>query len=336
MGGAQYIISKIDGQKYCKTNGQFGRHLKANQLTHQDYYELYVTGKKELCSCGKSKTFYPSTATYANSCGDPVCVGKLVHITKQNWTEEQRRNDSQNKRRAAANRTEETIRNRKEKIRQTSLQKYGTEAPTQSEEFKAKSRQSKKKKYGNEYYSGWEKSAKKNRAKTTEEQNIINEKRRITNLQRHGVENCFLKPGITRSVARGNTSIKEYILPSNKIIGVRGYENLVIDILLEKYREEDLIIHDNYSNYGLPSFSYVAANRHIKTYHPDIHIPSENKIIEVKSEWWWDGKGNDKYKNRLVNNLKKKDAVLAEGYIYEVWLFRSKDDYRILKWENSN
>jgi hypothetical protein len=66
-------------------------------------------------------------------------------------------------------------------------------------------------------------------------------------------------------------------------------------------------------------------------YYPDIYIPKENKIIEVKGRWWWDGNGIEKYKSRLVNNLKKRSAVLDTGYNYEVWLFEDRKNYRILK-----
>jgi hypothetical protein len=55
------------------------------------------------------------------------------------------------------------------------------------------------------------------------------------------------------------------------------------------------------------------------------------KIIEVKSRWWWDGNGSEKYKSRLKNNLKKRQAVLDKGYIYELWLFENKNNYKILK-----
>lgn len=66
-------------------------------------------------------------------------------------------------------------------------------------------------------------------------------------------------------------------------------------------------------------------------YYPDIYIPKENKIIEVKGMWWWNGNGIAKYESRLKNNLKKRDAVLEAGYQYEVWLFEDKNNYRILK-----
>jgi hypothetical protein len=75
---------------------------------------------------------------------------------------------------------------------------------------------------------------------------------------------------------------------------------------------------------------YVNVNQHTMRYYPDIHIPKENKIIEVKGRWWWDGNGIEKYRSRLSNNLKKRKAVLNAGYQYEVWLFEDRKNYRIL------
>lgn len=53
MGKAIYIKSKIDGNNYCKSNGQFTRHLKHHSLTYQQYYERYVTGIVMKCGCLK-------------------------------------------------------------------------------------------------------------------------------------------------------------------------------------------------------------------------------------------------------------------------------------------
>jgi hypothetical protein len=83
-------------------------------------------------------------------------------------------------------------------------------------------------------------------------------------------------------------------------------------------------------DYAIPIFQYSDHRRHILKYYPDIYIPSDNKIIEVKSCWWWDGNGDQKHKSRLTNNLKKRQSVLAKGFMYELWLFEDSKNYRIL------
>jgi len=63
----------------------------------------------------------------------------------------------------------------------------------------------------------------------------------------------------------------------------------------------------------------------------DIYIPSENKIIEVKSRWWWDINKNERYCHRLSNNLLKRGAVINCGYKFQLWIFEDTKPYRILE-----
>lgn len=326
-----YITSKIDNQSYCKTNGQFTRHLRKHDLTYKDYYEIYETQITPLCSCLKPLTFYQKSESYANSCGDPKCVGTSVSATKQGWTDEQRQQDSINKSKAAAKRTPEQIEQQKKKASKTFQEKYGVPWATQSSEYKEKSRQTKLAKYGNEYYAGWEKSAEKNRNKSIQEQNEINDKRRKTTFERYGVENTFNKE-TQKLAAKKNNEGRDYILPSGKVIGIRGYENLVLDELLKKYNEDELIIDNRQrkTKYNLPLFEYINVNQHKWKYYPDIYIPNENLIIEVKSKWWWNGNLDLRYKSRLENNLRKRQSVINEGYKFQLWLFENKYTYRIL------
>lgn len=330
-----YIESKLDGKKYCKDNGHFTKHLRKHNLTYQQYYEKYITGIEETCPhCGNPKSFYQKNESYAATCGSSSCIGKEISITKQNWTEEQKLSDSENKKSALSTRTTEYYEDRRVKIEETSIEKYGTKYPTQCDEFKDKSKKTKLEKYGNEYYSGWGKSAEKNRNKTKEEQDIINDKRRETNLELFGVGCSFLKPDSIKNSRKSNASGKEHILPSGNVVSIRGYENLVLDKLFEEgYPEPEILMHNKLEKYQLPIFDYVNFNEHTTKYYPDIYIPKENRIIEVKAQWWWDGYGKDKYKGRLVNNQRKAEAVIAKGYKYEVWIFNSKVEYRIIKYE---
>lgn len=331
MGKAIYIESKIDGRQYCKTNGQFTRHLRQHNLTYQNYYEQFVTGIEMKCCCGKSKTFYQQSETYAESCGDPICIGKLISMTKQNWTTEQRFSDSNNKRKIAALRTKEDI----EKIRnnriRTNNERYGVDYTTQSTQMISKSRLTKKERYGDENYSNPKQTSESWQKKTLDEIATITEKKRIACMHKYGVENPFFLPNVRAKSAIANSIGREFTMPSGKIIRVRGYEDATITELLKIFSEAEIIVDDTLREYNLPVFTYTDSRRHSLKYYPDIYIPKENKIIEVKGRWWWDGKGKEKYKNRLVKNLKKRTAVLEAGYQYEVWLFEDKNNFRILK-----
>jgi hypothetical protein len=144
----------------------------------------------------------------------------------------------------------------------------------------------------------------------------------------------FLKPESIRNSRKSNALGKEYILPSGKVVGIRGYENFVLDKLFEKnYKEGELVIHNKLEEYKLPIFDYISNERQNLKYYPDIYIPKENRIIEVKSQWWWDGYGSEKYSGRLINNQRKAESVKNRGYLYEVWLFKSEKEFEIIEYE---
>lgn len=155
-----YVVSLIDGKPYNVACGAFVKHLKKNGYTPQQYHEQFITGVEELCDCGRPKTFNHHKKIYANSCGDPVCVGKIVSKTKKNWSEEQRKKDSESKKKAATMKTTEQKKMSHDKGVKTQIQKYG-DICTRIESVKEKCRLTKWLRYGNEYYSGWEKSAEK-------------------------------------------------------------------------------------------------------------------------------------------------------------------------------
>lgn len=331
MSDTKYIKSKIDNNIYCKTNGQFTRHINSSGLTYKDYFELYVTGITPLCYCGKPKTFYQKTETYANSCGSPECVGKTISNTKSQWTVEQKLQDSINKKQAAKLKTLEDKKIAVAKARETFRKKYGVDWSSQLDFQKTKSKNTKLERYGVATYNNSEITKLKNKNKSILEKNLINEKRRNTNIEKYGVGNCFLKPDVKSKSARSNSYGKEFTMPSGKIIRVRGYESQAILELLNLYNENQILVNDVLQSFNLPVFSYIDHRRHKLNYYPDVYIPEENKIIEVKSHWWWNGNNDPKYSSRLKNNLNKRKAVLDKGYIYELWLYKDKNNYRILK-----
>jgi ATPase subunit of ABC transporter with duplicated ATPase domains len=334
VSAAIYIESKIDGKSYCKTNGQFTRHLRSNNLTYQDYYEKFVTGSSPRCKCGNRLTFYQKTETYANSCGNPKCVGNTISIVKSNWTKEQRYQDKSNKKKAAAARSKEQIKEQVARARDTFKEKYGVEWISNLESQKERSRQTKLEKYGNARYNNSKTASISRVNRTLKEKQLSKIKRYQTNLKKYGVENPLLRPESLSKSAKHNSVGRDFTLPSGKVIGVRGYEDSALLELIENYNynELDIIFDDmKLKKSPVPVFKYIDNRRHHLNYYPDIYIPKENRIIEVKSQWWWDGHGAEKYRSRLENNLRKRQAVLDKGYNYEVWIFENKYSYKVLK-----
>ena len=106
--------------------------------------------------------------------------------------------------------------------------------------------------------------------------------------------------------------MKEYRMPSGNIRIVQGNEPLMLDILLKGgYIEEQIK-----TGKDVPVISYKSANGKSRVYYPDIFIPHENKIIEVKSTWT--------YACKTDNIQEKSEATKAGGYTYEIWVFDAK------------
>jgi hypothetical protein len=104
---------------------------------------------------------------------------------------------------------------------------------------------------------------------------------------------------------------KEYMMPSGNIIKYQGYENLALNELIHIYDEEDILT----GRANIPIINYYIDNtKHV--YFPDLFIKSENKIIEVKSEWT--------IKLKRGNIEEKASATIKAGYKYEIWVYNDK------------
>ena len=132
---------------------------------------------------------------------------------------------------------------------------------------------------------------------------------RATNLTRYGIE---------ISGASNHFNYKEYKLPSGRVIKVQGFENRGLDLLLTKYLEDDILYGPKEIHREIGMFKYNLAGKD-HSYFPDFFIKSENKIVEVKSEWTYDRRGKSKIL-RKTNMLKKK-SCLDRGFNFEFMIF---------------
>jgi hypothetical protein len=128
---------------------------------------------------------------------------------------------------------------------------------------------------------------------------------------------------------KNNFRNKEYIMPSGKIIKIQGYEDKALELLLKKYKEEELIVGTKNIRKEIGEIFYIDSENKIHRYFPDIYIKSENKIIEVKSVWT--------YKKKIDINKLKQKACIEQGLNFNFIIFervKSKNFEEILK-ENS-
>ena len=224
-----------------------------------------------------------------------------------------------------------------EKRRETCIEKYGTEHPIQNIEVKAKIRQTCLEKYGVDY---------------SLQVKDVRDKGKATNLQRYGAENPFASEQIKEKIKKQNMQLygventsqrldvmakkiqtsqerygvnnvsqvpeiaaksfisryKNFTFPSGKIVKYQGYEHLALQDLLKYGVEESNIL----TGIEVPRIPYEFENVN-RVYFPDIYIPTENKIIEVKSEYT--------LQRDEAKNLAKRDATIAAGYDFEFWVY---------------
>ena len=134
----------------------------------------------------------------------------------------------------------------------------------------------------------------------------LEQKRQATYLRKYGVRHYRQHGPTFRKILKGMFGFKEAILPSGRSVHLQGYEPEAVEALLALY-PESAIDFDT-----IPSIPYTDFHGHPHTYHPDLFIPSDNLIIEVKS--WWTLK-----ENYEINRLKQA-AALAAGYRFQFWV----------------
>jgi len=210
----------------------------------------------------------------------------------------------------------------KDKMKKTSFERFGVEHATQSQQVKDKIVKTNLEKYGVKY--GLQDAGVKEKKVQTYLKNYgvenpnqckeIREKTKKTVLEKYGVEYCSQNPDVMDKMTKHMYKMKEYILPSGKIIQIQGYENYGLDELFEKDN-----IHENDIVTGcknVPTIWYEDENGKKRRHFVDIFIPSKNLCVEIKSTW-------TAKKNGHTIFLKQK-AAKELGYGYEIWVYDAK------------
>lgn len=150
-----------------------------------------------------------------------------------------------------------------------------------------------------------------------------NKSRNEEKIQNKLRETCLKKYGETHHMKNSNSfeyttsklfKKKEYVFPSGRIDIVQGYEPFALNKLLDIYEESDIITNIKL----LPKIVYLGVDGKEHRYYPDIFIPKNNLIIEVKSEYTM--KANFK-----VNKLKEKASKNA-GFSFKFMIFNKNGD----------
>lgn len=143
----------------------------------------------------------------------------------------------------------------------------------------------------------------------------IIEKTKKTNLLKFGVEHPAQSPLINCNTYK----TKEFISENGKKFIVQGYEDIALKELLKEYSDNDIVMGKKL----VPKITYLFNNKN-KYYYPDIYIPKDNKIIEVKSTWT--------YKVQEERNILKATHTKNCGYNYEFWIYNNKHNKQVIKY----
>lgn len=207
----------------------------------------------------------------------------------------------------------------REKMKETMLKNHGAEYAFQVKECKEKSIKTLNERYGVSipYHSkvirdrGAETCKKIYGVENPFQNKEIKEKIVQTNMRKYGVEHPSQNNDIMLKAQANAKKYKKYTMPSGEVRNVQGYEPFALRELLKIYDEGQI----KTDRKEIPRIKYTI-NEKERYYFPDIYIPHDKKIIEVKSTWT--------YKCKNDNIISKKEATEALGYLYEMWIFDAK------------
>ena len=139
----------------------------------------------------------------------------------------------------------------------------------------------------------------------------VKQKKICTSLENWGVEHPAQSQEVMERTQKNAKKYKKFVMPSGDIRIVQGYEPFALADLLKIYTEEQI----KTDRKDVPRIQYEVDG--VNKYHfPDIFIPHEKKIVEVKSTWTY---------NCKTDNIQvKKNAAEEQGFLYEIWRYDNK------------
>jgi len=213
----------------------------------------------------------------------------------------------------------------REKTKKTNLVKYGVENTMQNEDVKSKMRITNIERYGSEC--SLNNKEVQDKIKNTMmirhgvEHNFqageLRDKRKETFLAKYGVEHPAQNLEIQAKSERNSKKFKEYKMPSGIVKKIQGYEHFALDELVKSYTEDQL----KTDRKDVPRVEYMMEEKK-HFYFPDIYIPHENKLIEVKSTWTFNKKNDI--------TMAKAKSCKEKGYCFELWVYDGKGGKQVI------
>jgi hypothetical protein len=206
-----------------------------------------------------------------------------------------------------------------QKRNETNIKLFGVENPLQNSEIVKKRKQTNLRIYGKEEVLQVPEIQEQIRNTMTEIYGApnplqcpsIKQKKDNTCEEKYGDKDIMRNSEIFEKVINNSYKRKDYILPSGKKIMYQGYENVAFNELLQTMNENDFINDVKL----MPTIMYEY-NGKMKRYYPDIYLPSQNRFIEVKSDYT--------FKRYLSQNIAKQSQMFKDGYLFEFWICTTK------------
>lgn len=298
-----FLKEKLNQKGFPQT-AKFPDDIKKFMIEYADNYKWGITDLKDIFKIMKSNFTDLPICEY-NGCDKPV---------KFNWELKLTRGCCQ--KHSTAITLLEThgvehiaqITSIKEKMKNTCIERYGVCNPSKVKEFREKAENTMMTKYG---YSNpsTDPKIKEQKIETClkhygvqfpAQSSIVREKAIQTKLKKYGYTHHFHDSTIFNKLMQSQFKCKEYIWANGSISLVQGNEPIVLKELENMGYTFELVLTDAVD---MPLIEYVFEET-IHRYYPDIYIPLENKIIEVKSDYTlkadWD---KNQAKFEAVRNL---------------------------------
>ena len=298
-------------------DGMFDKIVEETSFLNEDvsfstrvYCIIHDIRGNPTCECGKLLEFNQYSVGFRLFCSVKCSANssfKKDKIVKTNFDKYGCENafqtkvarDNLNAFHANKERVTESI----EKGNQTLKNKLGVESIEDVIQWKyAASVIAKKDKYGSVGYNN------RKKANLSRDEHAIHQKMMETSLKKYGVPHPMQHPEIFDKRIRNSFYYKDYTFPSGKVVQIQGFEDLALDELLLKYTEDEIVVGSK----NMPSIWYLFECVK-RRYFPDIFIPKDNLLIEVKSDFTM-------RVNFEINNIKAK-AVLDQGYNFEFYIY---------------
>ena len=144
----------------------------------------------------------------------------------------------------------------------------------------------------------------------------VKEKIKETNIKKYGVEYCAQNLEIANKMLSTGIKFKDYVFPSGRTEKIQGYENIGLDELIniEHINEDDIIVGCK----NVPTIWYTTNDGNKHRHYVDIFIPTQNRCIEIKGEWFY-------IRDKDILKIKKQEAEKL-GYKYELWVYNKKKE----------